>query len=242
MTLAPDYKGVDVEAICNAIRDSEALKPKSEFESSAAYSARLSGFTSTKLVTGLSPIDKIAIVFGDDSGTAFESTYDADAQAFAVKLKVDIKRMYLLPGSPMMAQIKVKTKILNSSDYEAGNAMGAKVQVHEVNSETYGIALDPTEWPASLRENSSYSEVVRMTIPMPSEVAIKAKANLRVAMVGSLHTPWIGDDVFSKDPTISDPYKMLDGQKYLLLTPMELIIFRADTGEILYRNAAGHKF
>ncbi len=249
-SLPPNYNGVDPELLVQAINASPSLAPKSEFETTTKYQDRVASFEASPLVPGLRPTDPIALVLiqeetvvkaSNEITTSMTSslgvTYDADSSQFLLTVKAEQKRLFLEPERPEMSLVQLARTIYDRKKYMASNAMGAEVEVTEVDSNGYGVAIDPNSWIFS-RSGSwphHFFEPPTIKLRVPPEMAASVKPQLAVALVGILVKPWQQKDVFGHDPTFDDPVKILEGLHYAVLEPSQLIVFRRDTGEILKR-------
>lgn len=237
-SLPPNYLGADIKGLLSSISDSKVLAPKSEFETSAQYDARIASFANVRLLGDISPNEQIAFVIAADSNNLIIS-YDADTQDFTIGLKGSSRNFLIEPGRPAYVTLDLVSDLQTPKKYMGSNAMGASVVIEELDGQDYGLAIPPENWLFSqegIIASGASKENILLALHASSDRAPSIKPQLRIAIVGKSNEPYILHDVFGKDATFTEPTKYLIGKRYLPFIPSELLLFRNDTGEILERQ------
>jgi hypothetical protein len=231
--LPPSYKGNDPKALYTAIKESKSLAPKSEFESTAAFAQRQSGFRDEALVGNLKPTGMIAFVVGNKDGimnsvaNPFSTQYDADAQVLNVLLRIKREQFILDPDRPTLEAVGLTSEILDRSEYIGTNAYGAQVKVTNLYTQDYGIAFHVPSW-LSLEDDTT-----QISIPLDPNAARALKPNLRGLLLCRLQEPWTRKTTQGSKATIDDPFEYLAGLNYLSVSVEQLWVFDNSTGRVV---------
>lgn len=227
--LAPQFKGHDIVAISDYIKQAPALAPKSEFETTAAYEARRASFPREKLTGNINADSHLAFVIDEERlrGSAEEFRYNADAGVLKVSLTGRGEKFFLERNQPEMQTVTIRSSIQSSEKYMASNAFGAKVEVTDIYSESYGLSFSSPSW--VFERSYAFSQVVTMA----PELASKIKADLRFLIVCRLQEPWYLHSATGHDATIDNPVKVTEGLNFLQVLPEQIWIVDVRSGEII---------
>jgi hypothetical protein len=233
VVLSKDYRGHDIKSLVLAVKKSDALDPKSEFESTAAYQNRLAGFHRTVLDGRITPESIFAFVLGDEDVRilpSLSSQYDADSQILKVSFKARVKDFLLADDRPKLSTIDFKNELLERTKYIASNAFGAKAEVTNTYSESYGIAFNTDNWLFG-NSSSTFEQSATFNILLSPDRARLLKPNLRALFICKLREPWFRHTVSGTDPTIDRPYETLEGMNYLQVLLNEVWLFDSASGK-----------
>lgn len=209
------FKGTDISSVIDLY--SNNLIEKDEFETSVEYEKRLSNY-----VKSLGR-EKQCII------TNVYSKYDSDKQGWSLSLlDSELNRSY--------ANFFIKRTTTPSGNYIGTNALGAKVSVNKTKEEYRGVYLNQAAF-AKLHSNiggsiGSYSN--ELFIPMSIDKAKIANIkNLKIL----IQYKWIPDylKTFKREKyaTYNNPQDKESSYELLTGYPLKIIIFNADTGEII---------
>ena len=209
-TLGPHFAGHNIVAIAYALEHSPYLKDKSQFESTAAYQARLAKFTEHTIAGGLMPSGELGFVLRDkdlsDGGYSF--TYAADEGVASLSIT-----------SPIQA---AETR-QHLRDYVAGNAFNAKVRVSEWVHDLYIL-------------ESSKNGIVHVNMKMSPAEARSLKESGRLLVVCHLIAPWILSDSSYMEPTIDSPVELTVRKHVLQVEIDQVWVFDQRTGRIIQKR------
>jgi hypothetical protein len=232
--LGPGFQGNDISAIYEAIKNSAALKPKSEFETTTQYEARRKSFADQPIMGTLTLASALAFIVSTDSpiyGAQFK--YDADSQTLAFTLEGRSMTFYLDSVHPELDTILIRSTELDSGTYIASNAFGAKVKVDKTYSRDNGVAFAKDNW--LFKSSESYSRKFTLLFTMTPDQARAVKENGRVLLICKLVDPWFSETVHGHEAKIDEPYDTTVSDNYLQAVPLQLWIFNQKTGEVLSR-------
>jgi hypothetical protein len=221
--LGQDFMGHDITAVAETIKNSPALKEKSEFESTSAFETRRAGFVAQ-------PNGYMGFVVGEESITP-EFKYDADSQTLAVTLTGSTERFIMDKDKPTLDGVLIRSIVRDEDSYIGSNAFGAKVEVRRTYSEEYGVVFNQDNW--LFRSSERYKRKFTYLLPMPPDEARTLKADAKLLLVCRLMQPWFRHSAHGHDATIDEPYKTLIGDNYLQAVPEQLWIFNQRTGEVV---------
>ena len=238
--LPPNFQGHDVEALYAAL---QKIRPKGEYETSAAYKERLEAVRSTSLygsVLGSSAIavimPKTDILVGDEEG--FSWTYDADKAVLRLRVK-NFERggAFTSSGTGFSDRslnwcddcppvLTVSSHVVDSGYYEGQTALGVWSGIRKHYVVGYGLTIDP--WDV----NTDYD------LPLPVSEAKLIRPNLRLVVVGHLEPPWTSptQEVWH-EPTLDDPVNKDVKVHVIMFQPEQLWIVDIKSGEILMKIA-----
>jgi len=230
--LAPYFRGHDVMALLKAVEYSPALAEKKEFETTAAFNARMVGFAQHQLYGSLTATSRLAFLVprgaGPESGATF--SYDADAQiltaTFALAEEAETRHPVVV----------LKHTSRQTGSYVASNAFGAHALVRRYHDADYGIAFLTDLYDDSIL---NYADGGRIQLRMSAEKARRLKPGLRLLLVLKLFNPWANYGTSSQEATISDPYEYTTESHNLYAVLESVWVFDERTGEVINKAEAG---
>lgn len=217
--LGPNFWGNDPEAVIEALKLSGANKPKSEFETTAQYEARVNTARTANR-------QRLAFVFRDTSpvrGPKF--SYDADNATMNAKLNLERTQFVEVGSINSYYTADVKNIVRSQRKYVGTNGFGAKATISETFIERYGMIF------AGLKTFRVGD--ISLSFPLSTEQAKDLKPNLRFGIICSVED---GRTMYTTDrlePTISNPYDTIIGKQYLVVLPEQLVVFDERTGNAL---------
>ena len=226
------FAGHDITAVVEAIKNSPSLKEKSEYESTAVFQARRSGFPDQPLFGDVKPTTVFAFVL-EESLFAPEFKYDADAQAMGVTLSGRTMRFIMDKDRPTLDGVLIRRLSRDRDSYIGGNAFGASVKVDRTYSEEFGVAFEQANW--LFGQSGGYTRTFSYLLAMEPEIAKAIKADLKLVLVCRLTEPWLRHSAHGHDPTVSEPYETIVGENYLQVDPVQLWAINSRTGDVVRR-------
>jgi hypothetical protein len=230
--LGPDFQGHDIVSMISAIKDSSALKEKSEFESTPAFEARRAGFVEQTLYGSITSTSYLSFVVGE--GSTFGSTpvfnYDADSQILTVLLPGSAQQFVMDKDKPILDGILIRRVIRDADSYIGSNAFGAKVEVSRTYAEEFGVAFPRDNW---LFGTVKYGRMFTYLLPLSPDEARAFKADAKLLLLCRMSPPWFRNSAHGHDATIEEPYETIVGDNYLQVEPEQLWIFHQKTGEVI---------
>jgi hypothetical protein len=215
-----------------AVKNSAALKPKSEFETTAQFEERKKTFASAPIGAKITPADALAfVVHGDSQLYAPNFKYDADSQTLTFTLSASPRELFSEPNSPTIDTLLVRTVVVSSGSYMASNAFGAKVKVDKIFSQEYGVGISENNW--LFHTTEEYTREFQHLFSTSPEQAKAMKENGRVLFVCHLTEPWFHSTAHGHEAKIDEPYETTVGDNYIEVVPDQVWIFNEKTGEIL---------
>jgi hypothetical protein len=229
------YNGANPEAIFAALEKRSKASQKDEFETTAAYQARLVASQTEKLVGTFGLNDIIPVVLASESLYGIDSQYNADAEELAVKITARSAIIGVRADLDKRA-LDVKYDFHAPTEYVGVNGYGARVTVEKSTTYIYSLLFQnfnsySFELPA--RFSASGSVVTRLKLS-PIE-AKKAKESLRALLLIRLQTPSTEKGYISKKPTIQDPKETFAVYHYLVADVEQVWIYNYETGQVYKR-------
>lgn len=218
------FDGSDVTAI---IKGYDNLKPKDQYETTAAFRAR-----HAKEVASLaSPLQCIAV-----KPWSIGSKYDADHK----RLTVDIDSWPSGYGSDEGVRFMTGSKLISSSSYVGSNAFGVTRDVTKTESVEYGVSFDKRSYLADLRKigarkdpTNELASIISMAVA-PEKAKAIGEYNLRILLVYKWVPPYILTDSDYHEATITEPHQDHTSKEYLRAHLLRVIVFNVTSGEILF--------
>ena len=133
------YNGNDIESLYTVAKAAPELKEKSEFETTAAYEARRTAFKDATLQKSIKANDELGFMLKPDEVSGPVFSYDADTGVMTIQVKGSRKEFLLEKDRPTLDVLPVRSKIISNSTFVGTNAYGAKVDVHDLFAEDYGL-------------------------------------------------------------------------------------------------------
>jgi len=227
--VGPNFQGHDIIAVFEAIKKSPEVREKGEFETTAAFDTRRSGFSNHPLIGTTTPGDHFGFLLATAPASMPESKFDADTQTLSIILR-GARIDFLAPYHKLDA-VLVRSPNYDRSTYVASNAFGAKATVTELYGQAYGLAFDLDSW--VFRASPSDARELTYTMKMSSDEARVLKPDLKIILVCRLSEPWLRTSAHGHDATIDDPYKVLVGDNYLQVIPEQVWILNGRTGQVI---------
>jgi PDZ domain len=229
--LGADFVGHDITAVFETIRNSPALKEKSEFESTSAFQRRRSGFSDQPLFANVTPTGFFAFVV---EGVVYapQFKYDADAQMLAVALSAQTVSFTMDKDKPTLDGVRIRRINIDRDSYIGSNAYGAKIKVDRTYASEFGVAFNQGNWLFRTAERYSLQQFSYLLAIGPDE-AKALKADLKLLLVCRLTDPWFRHSAHGHDPTVTEPYETLVDENYLQISPEQVWIFNSRTGEVV---------
>ncbi|HEY4961721.1 MAG TPA: hypothetical protein VFC15_18960 [Candidatus Limnocylindrales bacterium] len=108
--LTPQFKGHDIVAISDSVRQAPALAPKSEFETTAAYEARRASFPTQRLIGDINSDSHLAFVVDEGllNSTSEVFRYEADSGALTATLRGRSQKFFLERNQPDMQTVTIR--------------------------------------------------------------------------------------------------------------------------------------
>ena len=233
----PAYQGQTVSPMTFdqvASRFSRALSPKSEFETTATYEARL------RAIVGADADHEFII--GKTADPQYIK-YDADQQVLTLQsylfdnININYDVMSDLPGSLAGGAMSNTDVVIEQSDnvagsYSGSNAYGASTRVARISRVTKGI-FDHWGQRASGSGLFANDDPNWLHFPLSSEKASALKPHLRIAFVVVPRPPYVVRGVGSSGrTTINHPIDTQE-QVTLLTGDIRCALVLMDTGTVL---------
>jgi hypothetical protein len=257
--LPPGFRGHDLSALFKALAARKKAAVKGEFETTAAFDARVRAEASRPVLGPLTPGSTFAFVTGE-----LKSVYDADRESLRARLP--LKRAWEGYGveTGRMA-VSWDFDLLDKSTYTGTNAYGARVNVERSIAESYEIAFENhpqfpvervlDEHYVKMRDEDPnrearermvergmgdvYEELkepfIFADLKMDAATAMQVKPRLRALLVCRLANPQVIESTTYGKPTYDHP-KELMVKNYLLATEvLQIWFFDPATGRVLAR-------
>jgi len=230
-SVGPDFHGHDITVIMAAIKDSPALKEKSEFESTSAFETRRAGFVEKPLYGTVTPNAYLGFIVGEESIITPSFKYDADSQTLMVTLTAGTERFIMDKDKPTLDDVLIRRIVRDKDSYIGSNAFVAKVEIRRTYSEEYGVAFP--EDSLLFRGTERYGRTFTYLLATSPDEARALKADAKLLLVCRLSQPWFRQSAHGHDATIDEPYETIIGDNYLQVEPEQLWIFHQQTGEVI---------
>ena len=224
-SLGPGFLGHDIRAVI-ANFEKSAPGPKSEFETTEQYEARLatSKHNQQQYVFVNDPIVD-AYYVGDELNDPGEFVYNADGHRFFRTIK-----MYHLQGV-IDGVFVLRSNTTATGQYVATNAFGVRKVVTRFVKNVYELRVTDGYFVVGDRDWS-----INIAVPMQVTEAISLKNHLRLAFVCTIS----GSEVKREDQTIeataSDPREVQLHEIGLPVRIDKLWVFDSRTGGIIWRD------
>lgn len=234
--LGHHFMGHDITAATEAIKNSSALKEKSEFEPTSAFESRRTGFVDHPLYASVTPNGYLGFVVGSESIFAPEFKYDADSQTLAITLTGSTKRFLMDKDNPTLDGVLIRSIVRDRHSYIGSNAFGAKVEVRSSYSEDYGVTFNQDNW--LFRSSEDYQRKFTHLLATTPDEARALKPDAKLLLVCRLSEPWLRHSAHGHDATINEPYETVVGDNYLQVLPDQLWVFNDKTGDVILKLTA----
>jgi hypothetical protein len=231
-TLPANFKGEEAVAYLDVFKAASSKATKDQFETTAAYQARIANPS-----TLIAPIDTSAIY-----AFAYKTNvkYDADKQAWIVGGDY---RTCNQPGYGSEAKGVALCRVgenLKYSEYEGSNSYGAKATISKTTGDYVSLAIPVSQLSSAGFTKEKYLESYQLSrsIQMPLEQAAKLRdSTIAILLVGSFTGATIvkGSGLLV-DPTINKPSDIFIQDFGMPFALKEVIIYVQETGQILDRT------
>ena len=223
--LPPRYAGHSCRSLAKAV---STIKPqKSEFETTAAYKARVDALSSAPMVGTTTLNDVIGLVQAPEVYSGVHETYDADRGV--LKLDAHWDGITQSVNNQLLRKVTLDQKLKSTRSYTASNAYGKKVDVDSSRWDACGVAFSNLTYYASL---TSGRKNIQESIEMTPDEAKSAKGNLAIVFVGNMSEPYLWEFSDYSKPTIDHPTEMAWGGDLLVMKLVQVWIFNRQSGKI----------
>ncbi len=228
--LPAGYKGDDPLRFLDILVASEKKQAKDEFETTAAYEARMANATGL-----IAPLDM-------QTTYAFQmevsSKYDADKQVFTFGREYDEQcaaDSYTKEDADFVCTLK--TDLDPSEKYQAQNGYGATFVVTKIRGRKVGITAPKSvlSHKELFKKGIINSYAVNHTLPMPLDQASQLRGKtIAMLWVGRMSgTKKVPGRALLSDATSSRPTDIFVMNYGLPFTPTEIVFYVVETGQIL---------
>ena len=211
--LPAGYTGDNVERLLASLLTLNP--PRGEFETTAAYSARIEGIQRRELI----------------SGRRIDSLYAFSVPLLATQYNPDTEIMRLNISSG----VAVRPQQQETGSYAAQNAFGARVLVRTVRRRTMALSFcepPPARSPAPSACPQFTSEQLELSLS-PSRAA-NARERLRLLVVGSLRAPFTTNNTYySRAATLEHPYEGSTEHQTVHINLYDIFVYEVSTGIII---------
>ena len=217
--LPPRYAGSDCSAIARKLKSLDT--GKSEYETTAAYNARIAALSGRKIDGARTMAEPVAFVV---AGRDIASTYVADAGHLDVTAKPE--RVSLIVERDSRPGVIVSDRSEEERRVVMSNAFGAKVE---------GTAAQRTVCALAFRNISDFDQRVKgvsALVPMTPAEAKAAKQQLALMYVGTIAPPFLGTYEDYHKATLDDPHEVSWRGDSVVLNLSEIWLFNRATGTI----------
>ena len=225
-----NFQGNDPEAILTALQRFETANLKGEFETTAAYNARIESLKQIPYLGGLMPDSILGFVL-PTSEISFN--YDADKKVFVgvIPLKRDDRIQCSGTYSSQGLDCRTLTLVEKSKKtaYLGQNTFGATAKITAFLVTNIGLNFYEAE---SLPRQDITNQAYRMAVPIDPVKAISIKPNLRILFIGKLSNMNYTHDYSKKDATIQSPTQIVAEHFRLHFIVKEICAFNGLFGEI----------
>lgn len=220
--LRKQFKGYDAETLYRALY----TPPKNEYETSAAYQARLNAVLAKHLYGSIQGNSAVAFIlrqtdtFGESDVISW--SYDADTKKIQVQIDSPEKASISCEDCPPV--LITKTQMIDSGSYVGQTAFGVRSNIKKHYIKAYGVAVD--SWPF----RKDYE------IEMEVAAAEAAESHLRLILIGHLIPPWTSDQEDFRLPAIDSPQDFDAKIHAVYMHPEQLWVVNVLTGDILSKE------
>ena len=226
--LPPRYSGSDCSAIARKLKSFDVAK--NEFETSTAYTARITALSSRKLDGAHTLTDLIGFV---EAGSDIKSSYVADAGRLDVTAK-----WYRITQSiedNKYPGIFVSEKSTGEQRVVMSNAFGASVKGTQEQRAVCALAF------ANLSNVNDALGAISTSIPMTPAEAKAAKQQLALMYIGTIAPPYVGTYDGTLEATMEDPRQISWHGDSVLLSLTDVWLFNRATGEVYKKMPVGRQ-
>lgn len=222
--LGQNFVGHHLPKLYETLSLSAALSPKSDFESTAAFQARMKAFYGQPVFGTLKSTDRLALILRDPSTVLF--LYDADRQTLDVRLTSISSTFYRSP----LDTLTIVSFYHPKGSYVGTNAFGATADVRKAYVEDYSVAFSENNL---LFRSDGYSRRFIYTMAMSPDEAKALIPDARVLLLCHLAEPWHYTEGNSHDATLSEPFDTVRDQHFVVIVPEQLWVFNRKTGAVV---------
>lgn len=230
--LGPHFLGHDIRAVVRRIEESPLSKPKSEFETTAQYAARMSAFRDKDFQCVFIIPNKT-----DAYGTSQQFSYDADGQTLTSSVSFALMRIpevASLPGHHGFLMIRADQK--REEHYVGVNAFGVRRNVTRSYDDTYELILADTNGIFGPSGEGAYeASEAPIRLPMGADQARDLKPNLQIAIVCTVTSPRVYEDFETENATVTSPSEDHTRARFIAIRPDQVWVFDRRTGRIVLR-------
>jgi hypothetical protein len=232
--LGPQYGGVDPEILYNEL-ERRSKERKGEFETTAAFNARIVKLESSPLVGAITRESPIALALSTGAGLldSAKSRYVADRGVLVISLETTAAVIGIKADMDKRS-LRLRRVFHPSKTYIGQNAYGAKVAVEETFVDMFELIVENfNEFERrGARGSLTYQRIITAEIPMTAAEAMTVKPNLRVLALVKLVNPYFLTGYITQKPTISKPRDTFVVYQYLVGNVYEFWIYDYASGRI----------
>lgn len=217
--LPPRYAGADCSAIARKLKSFNV--GKSEYETTAAYTARIAALAGRKIDGARTMADRVAFV---DQGGDIVATYVADAGHLDVTAKSD--NVLQTVDGVSRAGVIVSERLEGARGVVMSNEFGAKVRGTEARRSACALAFK------NIENSDEHLDAVSALIPMTPGEGKAAKRQLALMYVGTIAPPFVGTYEGFHKATLDDPHQISWHGDSVVLNLSEVWLFNRATGQV----------
>jgi hypothetical protein len=222
-SVSPGFLGEDIRtAVATLARSSPG--PKSEFETTAQYEARVASFMARR---------QQYVFVNNPTADALRDAPDSDCEHF--KYNADeqmLTRTVSLFTTAEGAAFELKVDIMPTGQYVATNAFGVRKLVRRFEKNVYELRV--TKKPEFFEEAVGGGEwLLKIKLPMRATEAMVLKSTLRIVLVCTVSEPDIRRGQWRTEATITEPSEVHVHTKGLPVRIDKLFVFDRRTGRIM---------
>jgi hypothetical protein len=216
--------GHDIRAVIRRIEESPLAKPKSEFETTAQYTARISAFRDKDF--------QYVFVMGSDD-EQFE--YNADERMLTSSWVTFGERMPEVEGLPGQNVLLIRQDVTGTTHYVGVNAFGVQKNVTVRSVDEYNLIL--VDRNGIFKQDPTYGyDEAPIRLPMNADQARDLKPNLRIAIVCTVTSPRVYETWEEDKATLTIPLETYTHTRFIAIRPDQVWVFDSRTGRIVSRR------
>jgi TonB family protein len=226
--LGSEFLGHDIRAVVARLRSSPLSRPKSEFETTDQYAARMSAFRPSdwQYVFVLNPT---ANEFNGKVGFS----YDADGKTLTGTVELSSLMTALVDDPPYKDGFALRDDLRSAGQYVGSNAFGVKRVVTKLESTQYAIVVADNTGVFKRREYAFEELIATVQLSASAIEAMALKANLGIALVCAVSPPRILETDHSAGATVTSPTELKQHTILVPVIPNELWLFDRRGGRVV---------
>jgi hypothetical protein len=215
--LPPNYLGHSMIDVWTELNKRSSNFKKGEYETSAAWAARLQKLQGQPLTGSLTMLSQFAFRAYD-----VEDVYDADAKTLRLSLK---------SGEANYDQVYYdiflwRTKTWQAGSFIGSNAFGVKRRVRAEKEQAYFTAFK-----AGWLGSTGVHKIKEVSV----EQAKLIRSQIGGLIVGKLREPYVGQRADRSEATLDDPVQRSSNNFYVFFQPQAVWFYNLQSGEVYHR-------